>query len=981
MYDDRGLRIKALPPLPVIRINVGDKSISSGDTVNFYAVGNNEEKEFTVLNQGHLNLNLGNISISGANASLFQITKQPDSVVYPGGSTTFKIKFQPDSVGFKSAELNIPNNDPYGNPFKIILYGNYAPEMQIDNFPNGSDYDFDTVNIGDFMRASFRIRNLAVAGSWPLYLTGTLHVEIRGPDAYCFSIEQQPVGQPAGQIQPGQYADFIVQFTPQGGEGPKEAYLFISNNDPDDNPHIIYLYGTAAYGPMKLIEDDKLSIGSVAGNEILKNTHKIISWKVDEKTAFVRIEYSLDNGSTYIPIADRVPNNGRYEWLVPSEVSKSCLIRITDADKPVFSQHQIFFDLNMKVSRPMKLLSSPPAFTALLAVPDPLRQAILKLELQIIPYEAKRLFQIAGNGVWTKAIYYEVFLERWHNINVEFNLKNSTASVWINNELVLEDVGLNVETALITPKSKGIINFKAFGEPGSVIWVDEVEVRIPDTGWALDDGGSGNVFWQRLFKEDFDDYENDDELMNYGGWVVGQPEEASYGQTFMMRAYERSPVSKLMKSLSSLIGPNGKEFLSGQRSMKVTVSKEGTTEVVKTFALPEGVPFIISQNKFQVVDRLSLREALEKGFGVKREKEKRDGSWIWRYREPEPSLIEKIKTISSLPMDGIKKGSGGSGALRTMSVGEIGIYYIYSFDGRLLAEYDGYRNCLREYIYVGAKMVAEYQPAQNKYYFYTTDQINSTRVVTDENGNVVYAAVHDPYGGKHHTYVNAFDPVWKFSGEELYYFGARYYDPALYRLHGPDPVIPTDVALYAPQRWNLYGYCLGNPQNLVDPDGRWSKYVHFNWTFELAKKIHLPDSIAYSIARANAEVDHDLRTTSYNPYGYRYHFPLEQHLNQAYKIASSTLDPKEFGRALHTIQDWYCHRQFANRPYGGHAPESIMGWFSGDPMNDPDYAFRDLDILSDMLRETERLLEEYKSRLVQAVGAIIFSALPLFPFL
>ncbi len=93
MYDDRGLRIKALPPLPVIRINVGDKSISSGDTVNFYAVGNNEEKEFTVLNQGHLNLNLGNISISGANASLFQITKQPDSVVYPGGSTTFKIKF------------------------------------------------------------------------------------------------------------------------------------------------------------------------------------------------------------------------------------------------------------------------------------------------------------------------------------------------------------------------------------------------------------------------------------------------------------------------------------------------------------------------------------------------------------------------------------------------------------------------------------------------------------------------------------------------------------------------------------------------------------------------------------------------------------------------------------------------------------------------------------------------------------------------
>ncbi|MGB4703659.1 MAG: DUF5675 family protein [Candidatus Saccharicenans sp.] len=79
--------------------------------------------------------------------------------------------------------------------------------------------------------------------------------------------------------------------------------------------------------------------------------------------------------------------------------------------------------------------------------------------------------------------------------------------------------------------------------------------------------------------------------------------------------------------------------------------------------------------------------------------------------------------------------------------------------------------------------------------------------------------------GIHHTWVNAFDPVWKFSGQEqdaepgLYYFGARYYDPTLYRFLSPDPVIPTDVALYAPQRWNLCGYCLGNPLNFVDNCG------------------------------------------------------------------------------------------------------------------------------------------------------------------
>jgi RHS repeat-associated protein len=145
----------------------------------------------------------------------------------------------------------------------------------------------------------------------------------------------------------------------------------------------------------------------------------------------------------------------------------------------------------------------------------------------------------------------------------------------------------------------------------------------------------------------------------------------------------------------------------------------------------------------------------------------------------------------------------------------------------LLAEYDGYGACLREYVYIGAKMVAEYHPLDSKYYYYTTDQINSTRVVTDDLGNVVYAAAHDPYGGMQQTWTNTFNPELKFSGKEqdtesgLYYFGARYYDPTIYRFLSPDPVISTSRAVYNPQLWNLYGYCLGNPINMIDIFGMW----------------------------------------------------------------------------------------------------------------------------------------------------------------
>jgi hypothetical protein len=111
----------------------------------------------------------------------------------------------------------------------------------------------------------------------------------------------------------------------------------------------------------------------------------------------------------------------------------------------------------------------------------------------------------------------------------------------------------------------------------------------------------------------------------------------------------------------------------------------------------------------------------------------------------------------------------------------VGTYYIYTFDRRLLAEYDIYGACLKEYIYMGSRLVAEYNPATSAYHYYTQDQIGSTRIVTDDTGTVVYAAAHDPYGGIQKVWKYDFDPKRKFSDKErdgetgLDYFGATYY--------------------------------------------------------------------------------------------------------------------------------------------------------------------------------------------------------------
>ena len=55
--------------------------------------------------------------------------------------------------------------------------------------------------------------------------------------------------------------------------------------------------------------------------------------------------------------------------------------------------------------------------------------------------------------------------------------------------------------------------------------------------------------------------------------------------------------------------------------------------------------------------------------------------------------------------------------------------------------------------------------------------------------------------------------------ENLYYFGARYYDGALGRWNSVDPMASKYPG------WSPYNYCLNNPNNVIDPDGTsaWEK--------------------------------------------------------------------------------------------------------------------------------------------------------------
>jgi RHS repeat-associated protein len=313
-----------------------------------------------------------------------------------------------------------------------------------------------------------------------------------------------------------------------------------------------------------------------------------------------------------------------------------------------------------------------------------------------------------------------------------------------------------------------------------------------------------------------------------------------------------------------------------------------------------------------------------------------------------------------------------------------GNYYFYSFDGKLLRQYDISGVLLKDFIFMGNRLIAEYDRVGNRYLYYTQDQISSTRVVTDSSGTVVYSEAYNPYGGVQKTWVNSFDPLPKFSGKErdkesgLDYFGARYYDRAQYRFISADPLIILQGAQATPQRWNLYVYCVNNPAIITDPSGKYGVDVHFGWTLRIAEMAGLSSSFGNTIATACALVDFRLDTTSFSPEmpmvtlanyfsgaGKAWHFPSDDQLARAVDVALGTYDSTKLGEALHIIQDSFSHSGYER----GHLLETIKSWIGLG--KDPDDPKSNWDDAMDMAQLTLDILRAYNERMQAAISTMV----------
>jgi len=93
------------------------------------------------------------------------------------------------------------------------------------------------------------------------------------------------------------------------------------------------------------------------GNERWQaGTTKIISWQNSSNITKVRIQYSVDNGLNYLPIADTLATPSQFNWNIPSTISPSVIAKIRVVDfynATIYDESDSAFTLtNLKLTSP-----------------------------------------------------------------------------------------------------------------------------------------------------------------------------------------------------------------------------------------------------------------------------------------------------------------------------------------------------------------------------------------------------------------------------------------------------------------------------------------------------------------------------------------------------------------------------------------------------------------------------------------------------
>lgn len=160
-----------------------------------------------------------------------------------------------------------------------------------------------------------------------------------------------------------------------------------------------------------------------------------------------------------------------------------------------------------------------------------------------------------------------------------------------------------------------------------------------------------------------------------------------------------------------------------------------------------------------------------------------------------------------------------------------------------LESFESGPNGEESYVNIGPARLVRMEHTTGRWFYYLKDHLESSDYVIASDGTPVEQMLYLAYGTEHSQ--ETLQPYWathiqtvsdalprekshhRFAGKYLddvtglYYYGARYYDPALGRFISPDPLYMSDPERCTtnPIACNLFAYANNNPMAFIDPTG------------------------------------------------------------------------------------------------------------------------------------------------------------------
>ncbi len=141
-----------------------------------------------------------------------------------------------------------------------------------------------------------------------------------------------------------EFASRIVANQPGGNA----LYHAKSSMTPTSNTRLMNFYDFNLYGDPAIsiatYLQNSITVTSPNGGEYWQvGSTQHITWSSTGTVGNVKIEYSINNGSSWTEIAASTPNDGSYDWTIPDDPSDNCLVRVSEiGGQPVDVSNAVF---------------------------------------------------------------------------------------------------------------------------------------------------------------------------------------------------------------------------------------------------------------------------------------------------------------------------------------------------------------------------------------------------------------------------------------------------------------------------------------------------------------------------------------------------------------------------------------------------------------------------------------------------------------